>query len=264
VDRKAEIREAREPGRNRRQRAGRLAAAGERALSEGELLVASRAQLQALAAQLPLAEERERRRIARGLHDQVGHPLAVARMRLGELRDTAASAEGRRALDEVSALLAQAIAETRSLTFELSSPVLYELGLEPALQSLGERIAGLSGLTVSFATDRRPKPLAEDAAVILFRVAEELLLNVVKHARARAVSLAVARVGDRIRIGVEDDGVGLDTAGLRPAGGLGLFGVRQRLAHLGGRLTIDSAPGSGTRMVVFAPLEGARRTGGPR
>ncbi len=210
-----------------------------------------------LAAQLALVQERERRRIARGLHDVVGHSLALARMQISQLLASEPAPERQRRLEQVSELLAQAIEETRSLTFELSSLVLSELGLEPALQSLGERIAELRGFRFDFSTDRSPKPLSEDAETILYRLVEELLVNAAKHSRARAIELTMRRVEGKLHIAVEDDGIGFDVSAVATKVlGLGLAGVRQLLGHLGGRLEIDSAPGAGTRMEMIIPLEG--------
>ncbi len=208
-----------------------------------------------LSAQLALVQERERRRIARGLHDVVGHSLALARMQLAQLLATEPCAERRRALEQVVELLVCAVEETRSLTFELSSLVLCELGLEPALRGLGERVAGLQGFRFDFTTDHLPKPLSEDAETILYRVVEELLVNAAKHSRARAIELIVLRVEDFVHVSVEDDGVGFDGAanGPQPTG-LGLPGARQLLEHLGGRLEIDSAPEIGSRITVIVPV----------
>lgn len=209
--------------------------------------------------QLALVQERERRRIARGLHDVVGHSLALARMQLAQLLATEPIAERREALEKIAELLGRAVEETRSLTFELSSLVLCELGLEPALRSLGERVAGLQGFRFDFTSDRRPKPLSEDAETILYRVVEELLVNAAKHSQARAIELAVERVEEFVCIAVEDDGVGFDVAAVGPQlVGLGLPGVRQLLHHLGGRLEIDSTPGLGTRVSVLVPVRSDR------
>lgn len=218
----------------------------------------AREQLRTLTLKLPLEVESERRRIARGLHDQVGNELAMAKMGLGELRRQVADGQVE-SLDQIEGRIAKAMQEIRSLTFELSSPVLYELGLEAALKSLGKRLAEQHEIAFEFNRDDRPKPLSEARQVILYRVIEELLINVVKHAWASRARIAVERGGDEIRITVEDDGVGLGEGEGRlpgPDGGFGLFGVRQRLAHLDGRLDLEAAFPSGTRVTVTAPLDG--------
>ena len=215
------------------------------------------AELRDLALKLPLDVESERKRIARGLHDQVGNSLAMAKIRLGELHREATDGDTQAALEEVQRLTDRAMQEIRSLTFELSSPVLYELGLEAALKSLGRRLAERHEIEFQFSSDQEPKPLSEDHEVILYRTIEELLANVIKHAWADTARIAVERIEDEIRIAVEDDGVGLQSEGgalPTPDGGFGLFGVRQRLAPIGGRLEIEAAFPSGTRAIVTAPL----------
>ena len=215
-------------------------------------------ELRELALRLPLDVESERRRIARGLHDQVGNALAMAKIRLGELHRDANEDDTLTALEEVQRLTDKAMQEIRTLTFELSSPVLYELGLEAALKSLGRRLAERHEIEFQFSSDDEPKPLSEDHQVILYRTVEELLANVIKHAWADTARITVERVDDEIRIAVEDDGVGLESQGgtlPRPDGGFGLFGVRQRLAPIDGRLEIEAAFPSGTRAIVVAPLD---------
>jgi PAS domain S-box-containing protein len=216
------------------------------------------AQLRGLAAQVALAEERERERIARGLHDELGQLLALVKVRLGGLRQLTAPGELAERTQEIRELVDQAIRETRSLTFELSSPILKELGLESAIRSLSDRMGTENNIRVHVRTDRRPKPLAHDVGVLLYRAVRELLLNAVKHAQAHQVEISVGRVGDQIRILVGDDGVGFEVpeAGqLGPTGGFGLFSIEEGLGHIGGRLEIDSAPGKGTRALLIAPLE---------
>ncbi|MCP4661157.1 MAG: PAS domain S-box protein [bacterium] len=224
-----------------------------------EELARYRWELRALTSELALAEERERRRIADGLHEGLGQLLATAKLRLGTLGEPGDSEPRLHAVEEIRALVDQALGNTRSLTFELSCPILYRLGLEPALRDLGERLGRQNGLRVDFSSDRRPKPLAEDLQVILFRVVRELLFNVIKHAQATTVRLRLLRTDREIRIAVEDDGVGFDCGELRrgptAAGGIGLFSIRERLDHLGGRLEIGSAGNGGSRMVVTAPLD---------
>jgi len=219
-------------------------------------------QLRALTSELALAEERERRRIADGLHDQVGQLLAMAKLRLGALDEPGDSTTRSRDLEDIRGLLQQALTETRSLTFELSCPVLYRLGLEEALRDLSERLSQQTATLFRFESDSLPKPLAEDTQVTTFRVIQELLFNIVKHAQAQHARLSVSRVDETLRVDVEDDGIGFDDSklgtGPTPTGGFGLFGSRERLEHLGGRLEITAVPGGGTRMSVTVPL--ARNT----
>lgn len=218
-----------------------------------------RRQLRDLTSELALAEERERRRIARGLHDEVGQVLGVVKIKLGELLDDAGLGDRAvRRVEEVRQHVEGMIRKIRSLTFELSSPVLHELGLEAAVQGLADRVAERHGIRCRLIDDARPKPLDADARVVLYSIVRELLWNVVQHSRARRVEIKLARAGDHVRIVVSDDGHGFEVASasefFTADGGFGLFSARERSMHLGGSLEIESEPGRGTRVVVTAPL----------
>jgi PAS domain S-box-containing protein len=218
-----------------------------------------REQLRLLASELSLTEERERRRLATDLHDSIGQTLAMCKLKLDELRSQSSSAILANDLDHVSTLLDQAIQGTRSLTFELSPPVLYELGIEAALESLVERMQQVNGTQIKLLDHGGPKPLSEDTAALCFRAVQELLVNAVKHAHARKIEVSTERDRARIRITVADDGIGFDMSGgisrKGGKGGFGLFSIRERLQHLGGSLEVDSKPGQGTRVTLSAPLE---------
>lgn len=220
-------------------------------------VVEREAQLKALAAELLLAQERERRRIAGGLHDHLGQLLVLAKVKLGALAEMGWTADAGQPVAEIRALLDQALQAARTLTFELSSPILYELGLEAALHGLADEMELQHGLRVCIQIDDRPKPLADDVSILLYRMVSELLFNVVKHAHASQVSVIMKREGDRLSLAVEDDGRGFDEAGagesFSPRGGFGLFSIRQQLDHIGGDLRIDTAAG-GTRIVIAVPL----------
>lgn len=228
-------------------------------LAEQRRLVRQRRRVGQLTVALTLAEEQERRRIATDLHDCVGQHLALAKIKLGDLEGRPDPADLAAALADIRAELDIAIRATRSLTFELSSPVLHELGLAPALAELGDRIAKSGGLRFEIEVGEDWQPLARNAQVILYRIAEELLVNVAKHARARHVQVALARTGEEIRLTIEDDGAGLDAAVLdeprQKSKGLGILSVRERVRNLGGRIQICRARETGgTRIVVSAPV----------
>lgn len=211
-----------------------------------------------LASDLVLAEERERRRIAIGLHDQIGQILGLARRGLDELLRANRIGELAPQIEEICSRVEQAIEATRSLTFELSSPVLFELGLEAALQDLGERMAERCGVRFRFETDGRSKLPSDDASVVLFRAVRELLFNITKHAQAHNVRMALERVEDRLRVWLEDDGVGFDLSAVEgafsPSGGFGLFNTREQLREISGSFDLDTASGKGTRVVLEVPL----------
>ncbi|MBM4273773.1 MAG: hypothetical protein FJ134_04810 [Deltaproteobacteria bacterium] len=224
-----------------------------------EKLMDSQERLRSLASQITLAEERERRRIAVLLHDQIGQKLAVTYIKLGQLGgmpppvlDTA--------IQEIRQVIKQAIQENKSLTFKISSPILYELGLEAAVEWLTEELQSRHGTVAYFETDRHPKPVEENLRILLYQAVNELLLNVVKHSRARHVQVSIWREGDRLRLGVYDDGVGFNPAAIRARwgkreGGFGLFSIRERLRPFGGLLEVDSKPGFGTQVVITVPLK---------
>lgn len=227
-----------------------------------EQLALYQADLRSLASQLTLAEERERRRLAVHLHDQIGQNLALSNIKLQELRSSlgkngAAGLMGE--VDNISNLLTQTIEETQSLTSRISPPILYDLGLEAALEWLTDRFSQQHGLLGYFESDRQPKPVDENLKVLLFQAVQELLVNVVKHAQAHSIKVSMWRQDDALNIGVEDDGVGFSPA-VPPyrhgkGGGFGLFSVRERLRPLGGKLAIKSEPDGGTEFVLSVPLE---------
>ena len=226
-----------------------------------EQLGAYQADLRSLASQLTLAEERERRRLAVHLHDQIGQNLALSHIKLEELR--AALKETRAAnligeVDYLARLVKQTIQETQSLTFKISPPILYELGLEAALESLTDQISHQHGLIAYFESDRHPKPVDENLKVLLFQAVQELLVNVVKHAQARSLKVSMWLENGFLRLAVEDDGVGFDPRvpvyGQGKQGGFGLFSIKERLRPLGGNLEVKSEPGGGTEVVLSVPL----------
>jgi PAS domain S-box-containing protein len=216
-------------------------------------------QLRYLASQLSLTEERERRRLATNLHDTIGQILAVSRIKLGALVESAPTDGFAAGLKEVRGFVEQAIQYTRSLTFELSLPILYDLGLEPALEWLGEQIQEQHKIQSSFETDGEPKPVDDEIRVFLFTAVRELLVNVAKHARADTVKISARREEGTIKVRVWDNGIGFDSAhlGFGPgrAGGFGLFSIRERVRHLGGLMTIKSQSNTGTEVTVTAPLQ---------
>lgn len=217
------------------------------------------AQLRSLIDQLGVVEERERRRIATYLHDHVGQSLAVAKMKLGALsRSSPAGLEPE--IADLASMLDAAIAETRTLTFDLASPVLYELGLESALESLAHRFEKDHGIAVDYRGSAGGGAEATIATgALLFQSVRELLHNIAKHAAPSRVSIRCAQMDDAIEVQVEDDGAGFDVSraerGPSADGGFGLFNIRERLALIGGAMALDSSPGSGTRITLRAPLD---------
>jgi PAS domain S-box-containing protein len=211
--------------------------------------------LRALASELAIVEERERHKIATDLHENIGQALAIANIKLGALREYTKVPEVAGAVDEIRSLIEDAIRYTRSLTFELSPPILYELGLIPALSWLAEQFQDQHGIPIEVSDDERPKTMNEDLQITLYKAVKELLINVVKHAKAQKAVISLQREAGSIRITVEDDGIGFDTYALKTpkTSGFGLFNIRERLYFIGGRLEIDSVPFNGTKATIVAP-----------
>lgn len=211
-----------------------------------------------LASELSLAEERERKTIASELHDQIGQSLAVLKLKLlgmeQELRAYHCTAD----MADVLQMLDRTIYHTRNLTFELSPPVLNELGLIPAIEWLGDQFRDKYNLNIQVNSTVSRVLLSEELRYVVFRTVRELLMNAVKHSRARRVSIGVILKGNQFKVAVRDNGIGFDPAKLRAASikgsGFGLVSIRERLKCLGGRLEIRSAPGKGTAVEAMVKL----------
>ncbi|MCK9273494.1 MAG: PAS domain S-box protein [Syntrophales bacterium] len=215
--------------------------------------------LRYLSSELTRTEERERQQLATELHDRIGQTMAVAKMKLEALQKDAASTEYSESLEEIVHILDQLISDTRSLTFDLSPPVLYILGLEAALEWLTEQHQEKYGLEIVFNKKGTSKEiLTKDRAFVLFRCVQELLVNITKHANATHVLVWMKKNGKSVEVGVEDDGAGFDVRKIKtPADwtkGFGLFSIKERLSYLGGQFNIESSPGNGTRarMIMYS------------
>lgn len=208
--------------------------------------------LRSLMANMLITEEQERRNLAIDLHDGLSQTIALMRIKLSTVRGRV-DARLAPSIDEIVELVDQANSAARSIGFELSPPVLHDLGLEPAVQWLVENIHSRYGIEVVLEDDGKPKPADEKTRVILFRSIRELLINAAKHARARSVHVRLQREEDQFDASIEDDGVGMEVA-VAGARGSGLISIQERLNHVGGSMQIESAPGRGTRVRLRAPL----------
>jgi signal transduction histidine kinase len=193
-------------------------------------------------------QELERRRLARELHDETGQALTSILLGLKHLEQQV----GEEPVALIRELVGSALNDVRRLTVELRPPVLDDFGLEPALERLTGMVAETSGLNVQLNVAARPVALTPEHETALYRIVQEALTNIVKHAEAQSVSIVVAGAENTVRVVIEDDGAGFDTATIRH-GALGLVGMRERILILGGRFEVQSAPGSGTTLVVELP-----------
>lgn len=204
-------------------------------------------------------QEDERRRLARELHDGVGQNLTALQHRLEQVRqflpEGEAASSGRRHLDAAMALCGEALNDTRHMSRLLRPPILDDLGLEPALQWLARSQGEASQLTITVETEVLPQ-LGDELDTLVFRIAQEALQNVAKHAHADSVLVRLVARAGILQLQVADDGRGCDPALALQSGGSGLGGMRERLRLHGGRLEVHSAPGAGTRIRALVPLDG--------
>jgi PAS domain S-box-containing protein len=224
-----------------------------------EKLLYYQKQLKALTSQITLTEEKERKRFAEYLHDEIGQHLFASQIQLGRLKDALDATEHGKSLDDVINNIRQIIDKSRSLTFEISSPILYELGLEKALEWLVENIYKQYNLVVKLADDNQEKPLDDDIKMFLYQAVRELLTNVAKHAQTQNAIVSIKKENSNIRICVEDNGVGFDLSQEHSLNNsnnrFGLFHISERIEQFGGQIEIESQPNCGTQITLVAPLK---------
>ncbi|NLL36323.1 MAG: histidine kinase [Fretibacterium sp.] len=221
-------------------------------------------ELRALAAKLTLSEEITRRTIASDLHDRIGYELVAQLKMLRDLMGRELSPDVRGELRLLTLTTERLISQSRSLIFELSPPVLKEVGLNPALEALAKSLLEPQGIRWGLRSRGTIGEFNADDAicVLLYRMTRELLLNVIKHSGASRVTLIINRGSGGIMVAVEDDGRGFDAgfsledaALARAAKGFGLFSIRERLQAIGGRVRIVSEPGRGATVAMSCPLK---------
>ena len=199
------------------------------------------------------AQELERRRLARELHDETGQALTSILLGLKTLEETLEADEARAATTRLRELVVATLQDVRRLAVELRPSALDDFGLVAALEHLTSSFAEQTGIAVDLGVALGTERLPGEVETALYRIVQESLTNVVKHARARHVSIALTRMEGLVTAVVEDDGQGFDPDE-GPYGGVGLIGMRERLALLRGRLRIESSPGAGTTIAADVPL----------
>jgi PAS domain S-box-containing protein len=239
----------------------------ERVEAEKKIL-SSNEMLRSLTTELVMTEERERRRIAVDLHDNIGQTLALTKIKVESVMGETSTDGLRKPLAEIGDMIDQSIQQTRSLMTDLSPPVLYELGLSDAIQWLCEQIQAQHNLRILLMNDFKIHGIEEEIQLLLFRATKELLTNIVKHAGAKQAHVTIQNLGKKIRITVMDDGVGFDVSGIgqvaKRSGGFGLLSIHERLKYLGGLFEIETKKGIGTRVTLVAPRRRKNRKGGIR
>jgi signal transduction histidine kinase len=224
-------------------------------------LRAEQERLQVLSRQLLQAQETERRRIARELHDEIGQVLTAVKINLQALQRAAAPAAPHPGLQESMAIVDRAVQQVRNLSLDLRPSLLDDLGLVAALRWYVDRQSARAGYHGQLIADPPDLTVPPDVATTCFRVAQEALTNVVRHARAKRVRVELRREDGALQLVVRDDGIGFDVAGAsrRAARGasLGLLGMQERVQLVGGQMELESAPGHGTEVRVSLPLAAA-------
>lgn len=223
-----------------------------------ELLVrleGNQAHFRRLARSVFQVQEDERRRLARDLHDGIGQNLTALKHQLAQLEPDL-DERGRERLQQALALCSQTLEDTRQMSRLLRPQVLDDLGLEAALHWLTRSLSEASGLKVELDVHEAPDTLTGDEQTLLFRIAQEALTNVVRHAGASQALLRVAFKRHWAQLTVWDDGAGCEPEAVMARPGTGLGGMRERVAMHGGRLELHSSPGQGCRVHATVPLDG--------
>jgi signal transduction histidine kinase/ActR/RegA family two-component response regulator len=215
-------------------------------------------QLQQLALELSAAEHRERERVAQVLHDHLQQILAAAKMGLGSMRRHQVPRDVKPLLAEVDGLLSEAIDASRTLSYDLSPPILRHSGLREAVRWLAREMRKKHGLRVHVRARIHEKDLSSPLQNFLFQAVRELLFNVVKHGETGEAEVTLETEDSHLTLCVRDDGKGFELAALKVeggnSGGIGLLSLRERVSALGGRMEIESRPGDGSRFEITLPL----------
>jgi PAS domain S-box-containing protein len=216
-------------------------------------------QLARLSAELTMTEQRERRRISKILHDGLQQQLAAAKLQLGGMAEQIGRSDLKGVAYQIEEMVGESIRMARSLSADLSPPILHAGGIVAGMEWLVRWMADMHDFAVDLDLCTQTVHLNEDVKILVFESVRELLFNAVKHSRAIRAALRLEAVegGDRVKITISDKGQGFDPVRLQTStennGGLGLFSIRERIGLIGGVFKIDSAPGRGSRFTLIVP-----------
>jgi len=218
---------------------------------------AYRARLREVAARALSAAEEERKRIARELHDETAQMLAALLIRIRVVRNSRDPAAVEPLLEDMREQVSHALEGIRRFSRGLRPPALDELGLVPAIEALARSLEEIGGVAVSVRAEEVAGDLPPEAELATYRIVQEALSNVMRHAHATRAGVRIAHEGGRLVVEVEDDGRGFDPAHVMSTdgGGLGLFGMKERAGYIGGRVDVASTPGGGTRVRAEIPMD---------
>lgn len=207
--------------------------------------------------ELTIAEEKERRKIAEFLHDGLGQTISIAAIKLSSISRGELSPAVNKTLEESAKLLRNAISESRTLVYDLSPPILYELGLIAAIKWKLDQIEKKFGVITDFRFEENSITLETDIKILIFRMVCELLNNTIKHAGANLITVEITINYQNIMVRVIDNGKGFDFSQgltLSELGGFGLFSINERLDALQGAMKIESEPSKGARITLTVPI----------
>jgi len=229
-------------------------------VEEQDAFVRHEKELRTLVSELILCSEREKRRMAENIHDNMLQPLFFLNIRLDLLKKSNSEAHLVNSFDEMQQVICELMEMMRNFTFELTWPLLHEVGLEGAIEDwLVREIEGKNGVDAIFEDDGREKRLDDETRAFLFRSVRELVVNAVKHADAERLKVSVAKREGNVVVGVEDDGSGFDVqrCGRRDEGGFhfGLLSIAEQVECLGGSMKIESEAGLGTTVIISVPAK---------
>jgi len=214
----------------------------------------SRAGLRALSERLVEAREYERRRIARELHDELGQRLTALKMELASLQPNLRARAGGERIGAMLEMLDETVASVRRISADLRPLMLDDLGVNVAIEWLASDAARRTGVKIAVQLDEADPPLGDRATIALYRMVQEALTNVARHARATRVRIRIRQTGDTLVLTVHDNGVGFSEQAMQKEGSFGLLGIRERAYMLGGEMEVDNPPGGGGRVTVRLPL----------
>jgi len=224
-------------------------------------VAAGRLEMGRLSQRLVTAQEQERKSISRELHDEVGQTLNALLVDAGNLqkRIPESDAQSRELLNSIRRLADTSVNEVRDIALLLRPSMLDDLGLTAAIQWQAREVSRRTGLVVKVAAEAEADNLPEGLTICLYRVAQEALQNIARHAQAKAVHIELKQNLDRLVLRVQDDGIGFDAENIR---GLGTVGMEERLRQIGGVLRVMSQPGKGTTVIAEVPIVSAGHVAG--
>lgn len=215
--------------------------------------------LRKLTIELSLIEEKQRKEIAENIHDHLSQSLVISKMKLSDLLRETKDKDKQNELEIIINHISEALENSRKITYDLSPPVLYDLGLIEAIYWLSDKIEDENQIKVQFETEFSKIDLSEPQLILIYRVVQEILNNAVKHSDAVQIDILFTKHESGLQISIKDNGKGFSESELeiksKTNTGFGLFAVRERVENLQGNFELNSSPGAGTEALIFIPLK---------